>query len=703
MGLFDQFPYTNFHELNLDWLIKLIKELENTVNNFVALNTIKYAEPIQWNITTQYQANTVVVDPQTGTAYLSSKAVPSGVALTNTDYWSVIFTLDIISANKNLTLRDDGSNVLATFASVAGDWLLWNGTLYKVSQDIAVNEAYVDGYNLDRYTVELFIDDLRTEIINITGDPDNLSTADKTNLVAAINELVTNIGDLANLNTTDTSNLVAAINEINNKYVSIKSRYIFIDTSSTDITAAINAAITAANAGDIVYLPSGNYTISDYIEISKSVNLIFDGVITKIDAILNNVNKAVFNFNNVHDITVSVKVVDATYTSTCNVLRFIDSYDINITNCYIDIRQAGYDGCGAVNIGENSHDIIISNSFLRAEYGIIANDYTGIYNIIIKNNVFKGARTYGNVTHGDAIEFNTPTYGSSNIVVSDNEASEFEYNETYARTITFGFAYVSNVRITNNHIYDCDTSALHFENGCNKVTIANNIFDNVYTGINIIANTSRFNQDFDISNNIIKAYGKITNHNIDTGFAICLNTGAATTLGFNCRINVTNNNLIGGTDSSNGLCVYNGLDVMLANNIIRNFARSGLDICVYSATTGPGIQNVDCHDNDVSLCGWSARLGLRSYNATPYTIPNMIFKNNSLKGSTFNINILSCLGSSGIHDVEYRGQTGNSNYYSVGDIVVADPTDLTTAAGRITHRYCSVAGTPTGSTLVDLY
>ena len=98
MGLFDQFPYTNFHELNLDWLIKLIKELENTVNNFVALNTIKYADPIQWNITTQYEANTVVVDPQTGTAYISSKAVPSGVALTNTDYWSVIFTLDIISA-----------------------------------------------------------------------------------------------------------------------------------------------------------------------------------------------------------------------------------------------------------------------------------------------------------------------------------------------------------------------------------------------------------------------------------------------------------------------------------------------------------------------------------------------------------------------------------------------------------------------------
>ena len=26
MGLFDQFPYTNFHELNLDWILKALKE-----------------------------------------------------------------------------------------------------------------------------------------------------------------------------------------------------------------------------------------------------------------------------------------------------------------------------------------------------------------------------------------------------------------------------------------------------------------------------------------------------------------------------------------------------------------------------------------------------------------------------------------------------------------------------------------------------
>ena len=211
---FFEFPNTRTYDKDLGWLIKRVIEISETLKNFVALNTIKYADPIQWNITTQYEANTVVVDPITGTAYISSKPVPAGVSLTNTDYWSVIFTLDMISANKNITLRDDGSNVLATFGSVAGDWLIWNGTLYRVSQTINVNEAYVVGYNLTRYTVEMFINDYITAIKNDIGDLTNLNTTDQSNLVAAINEVITNIGNLTNLNTTDQSNLVAAINEV---------------------------------------------------------------------------------------------------------------------------------------------------------------------------------------------------------------------------------------------------------------------------------------------------------------------------------------------------------------------------------------------------------------------------------------------------------------------------------------------------------
>ena len=33
MGLFEHFPYTNFHDLNLDWILKTVKELFNEVSS----------------------------------------------------------------------------------------------------------------------------------------------------------------------------------------------------------------------------------------------------------------------------------------------------------------------------------------------------------------------------------------------------------------------------------------------------------------------------------------------------------------------------------------------------------------------------------------------------------------------------------------------------------------------------------------------
>lgn len=65
----------------------------NEIINFTAINSIKYADPFQWDITHQYEVNTLVIDPLTGTAYLSVQPVPSGVQLTNTDYWTPVFTL----------------------------------------------------------------------------------------------------------------------------------------------------------------------------------------------------------------------------------------------------------------------------------------------------------------------------------------------------------------------------------------------------------------------------------------------------------------------------------------------------------------------------------------------------------------------------------------------------------------------------------
>ena len=87
--MFDLYPYTNFHELNQDWILGILKKFENELKQAIDYKTIHYADPLQWNITTQYAPNTVVVDENTGIAYISKDAVPSGILLSDKNYWMV--------------------------------------------------------------------------------------------------------------------------------------------------------------------------------------------------------------------------------------------------------------------------------------------------------------------------------------------------------------------------------------------------------------------------------------------------------------------------------------------------------------------------------------------------------------------------------------------------------------------------------------
>ena len=89
MGFFNNFPYTNFHELNLDWLLNQMKELGTAFEDFVKSNKLKYADPITWDITKSYNPNTIVVDGNT--AYISLQRVPAGTQITDTDYWLAAF------------------------------------------------------------------------------------------------------------------------------------------------------------------------------------------------------------------------------------------------------------------------------------------------------------------------------------------------------------------------------------------------------------------------------------------------------------------------------------------------------------------------------------------------------------------------------------------------------------------------------------
>ena len=141
-------PYTNFHDLNLDWIMGELNEFNTKLTNFVSLATIKYANPIQWDITSQYEANTVVVDSN-GNAYLSVQPVPSGVSLDRTEYWTKIGNFDELWADvkKAITPNDEGHSPTATAARAVNDLVWVNGLLVRVTKAMNAGDAYVPGSN----------------------------------------------------------------------------------------------------------------------------------------------------------------------------------------------------------------------------------------------------------------------------------------------------------------------------------------------------------------------------------------------------------------------------------------------------------------------------------------------------------------------------------------------------------------------------
>ena len=141
-------PYTNFHDLNLDWIMETLNEFNTKLTNFVSLATIKYADPIQWDITSQYEANTVVVDSN-GNAYLSVQPVPSGVSLDRVEFWTKIGNFNELWADvkKAITPNDEGHSPTATADRAVNDLVWVNGALVRVTRAMIAGDAYVPGSN----------------------------------------------------------------------------------------------------------------------------------------------------------------------------------------------------------------------------------------------------------------------------------------------------------------------------------------------------------------------------------------------------------------------------------------------------------------------------------------------------------------------------------------------------------------------------
>ena len=168
------------YQYNLGWLIKELMSFKQDLATAIDLKTIKYADPIQWDITTQYPANTVVVNPKSGTAYMSKVPVPAGVELTNTNYWVVVFNYqDIYNKIMDGVAFNDRDQDYATKDLLVNDLVWYAGDLYRVTRAIQTGSKYIPGTNLIKTTIESLLAryygrdrtaQVSNDTVNVSGD-----------------------------------------------------------------------------------------------------------------------------------------------------------------------------------------------------------------------------------------------------------------------------------------------------------------------------------------------------------------------------------------------------------------------------------------------------------------------------------------------------------------------------------------------------
>ena len=294
-------PYTNFHDLNLDWIMDELNEFNTKLTNFVSLATIKYANPIQWDITSQYEANTVVVDSN-GNAYLSVQPVPSGVSLDRTEFWTKIGNFDELWADvkKAITPNDEGHSPTATAARAVNDLVWVNGALVRVTRAMIAGDAYVPGSNcvsssaneVLHYLITAFNEGLSAEKTARENADTQLQTAidaEKTARENADTHLETAIDaektarenadtQLQTAIDAETTARKEAIDDLTKSTVGLEvfttpEMYGAKGDGSTDDTAAVQAAFNAATVNKPIIL-NGQYYCTKTITVKRDTTVI---------------------------------------------------------------------------------------------------------------------------------------------------------------------------------------------------------------------------------------------------------------------------------------------------------------------------------------------------------------------------------------------------------------------------------------------
>lgn len=171
-----RWPYTDYHNLNLDWILETLKKQDAAIADFISLNSITYANPLQWDITRQYPKNQVVLDTN-GDGYLSVQPVPVGVEIDNTEYWTKIGNFSELWSTVKLAITeaDEGLKTTASADRASGDLVWLNNTLYVCTTAITRGTEYGTN-NTAKTTIDARLANLAQAVSTLQNNVADINT-----------------------------------------------------------------------------------------------------------------------------------------------------------------------------------------------------------------------------------------------------------------------------------------------------------------------------------------------------------------------------------------------------------------------------------------------------------------------------------------------------------------------------------------------
>lgn len=274
----NQFPYSDFHEMNLDWILKAMKNLSNDMKSFIASNKVEY-EGI-WDITKQYENNDIVLDQVRGYMMISIQPVPAGIDILNDDYW-----IPVAPFRVDTEFDDNSYNAIAN-KTVTDKFDTVDGSISSINEsldtEINTREQAVSSLGVlitDEATARENADSLLSDVIDSEAtERENADTA----LENDISELTEDLANEISARGAADSVLSARIDNI----ASLPSGSTQGDAELIDIRVGANG-ITYPSAGDAVRSQVGNLNSALYAESEKTRNL-FNVLDVKIGIAQNN-------------------------------------------------------------------------------------------------------------------------------------------------------------------------------------------------------------------------------------------------------------------------------------------------------------------------------------------------------------------------------------------------------------------------------